>query len=619
MPVVSATESILEAVERFSQSPMTTRRRLNAVYEEGGERFLEACLPLLRDFSDTPGGRFLVTFLLSKDLLAPLLLEPSALTLEQAVPLLRLARRVDPLFDAMLLRDQSAGASATALARILEILVASSSSSRLLPMLVQMTRHPDPHVRSKAALLYGRNSQDAKWVRRKLDSPDGRTRANAVESLWGETSDAAKEIFRLAAANDNRRTMGNGLYGLYLAGDPEAIPKMIGAAEAGPSDARLTALWAISETGDQRFLPWLADAMGKLDAKLRPRIFQAIRRIRQKRDRAAETGALTVFPESARIDGGRRLVRFSVLDARREAALGDRLLATHVAVYENNALVLNYTMSPAVARERLPLTVAMPHVPPESVLGQALAAAAEIPIALKRPGDDWAAVRYRVKESVEQDPSRPERVRESPAAEVPETASPQSPEDAGPPAEAVPVPVPAPAPLPAPPDPEEAFVESWGAPGPLAAAATLDDLPARFPAGRHLLLIAADPPPLISAEATLAAAKSSGAVVHTALLETASRERLDELETLARETGGVAVRYPAPAELGRAIETILVRAMGVYEIAYSREGEVPAEASVKLQLCSPRGVGEIVLRIETPASPPPASETSAEEASTLEA
>lgn len=609
MPVVSATESILEAVEKFSQSPMTTRRRLNAVYEEGGERFLEACLPLLRDFSDSPGRRFLVTFLLSKDLLAPLLLEPNALTLEQAVPLLRLARRVDPLFDAMLLRDQSAGASATALARILEILVASSSSSRLLPMLVQMTRHPDPHVRSKAALLYGRNSQDAKWVRRKLDSADGRTRANAVESLWGETSDAAKEIFRLAAANENRRTMGNGLYGLYLAGDPDSIPKMIAAAEAGPSDARLTALWAISETGDQRFLPWLADAMGKLDAKLRPRIFQAIRRIRQKRDQAAAAGSLTVIPEFARVEGGRRTIRFSVLDAsRREAVLGDRLLATHAAVYENNALILDYTLSAAVARERLPLTVAMPHVPAASELGLALAAAAETPLALKRPGDDWAAVRYRVKESAEeekrQDPAPPAEAAPPPVEGMANDASPAPPSPEAPKVEAPP-----------PPNPEEAFVESWRDPGPLAAAAlTLDDLLAHIPAGRDLLLIAADPPPLASAEATLAAVKSSGAVVHTALLETSSPESLAELETLARETGGVAARYLNLQELHRAIETILVRAMGVYRIVYNRDGEPPAGASVKLQLCSPRGVGEIVLPFESPA---PA--TSSGEASTLEA
>ena len=130
------------------------------------------------------------------------------------------------------------------------------------------------------------------------------------------------------------RLVGNGLYGLYLIGDTASIRTAFDLAENQSPVVRPTAIWFMGQTGDPRFLPWLVEAMGTSDNRLRSRIFQAIRQIRERRAQAAAAGKLRLHILSAALASKReRVVRFVVAGDGRPAIR--RLLATQVLVTES--------------------------------------------------------------------------------------------------------------------------------------------------------------------------------------------------------------------------------------------------------------------------------------------
>jgi HEAT repeat protein len=151
--------------------------------------------------------------------------------------------------------------------RVLWLLDKVSDCSRVTPYLIQLTRHPGSEVRSKSALLLGRGNLNMGRLKQFLGSEDGRTRANAVESLWGLNSPQARDLFNGAASDPNRRVAVNALVGLCKAGDRTAHSKLMRLAGSEDPLSRLAASWAMGQVGDPEFITTL-EALAQDDNKV---------------------------------------------------------------------------------------------------------------------------------------------------------------------------------------------------------------------------------------------------------------------------------------------------------------------------------------------------------------
>jgi HEAT repeat protein len=196
----------------------------------------------------------------SGSLLAELFMNPQVWSLEAAVALAKKLQAVEPRLDLRLVRqvlgkvgsvDSIAKDDAL---RLLGLIDAISDCSVLASYLIQFQRHPNDRVRSKAALMLGRSNSNPGRVESLLASDDDRIRANAVESLWGQSSKPARQLFLSAARDSSGRVVANALLGLFRAGDKNALARLGQLANASDPMMRCSGAWAMGETGDQRFV-----------------------------------------------------------------------------------------------------------------------------------------------------------------------------------------------------------------------------------------------------------------------------------------------------------------------------------------------------------------------------
>jgi hypothetical protein len=315
MPV--AAECIPEILDTYERDPAETLRRLDDIFQqqEAWKSAGEAVSLALR----SRGAEFFVAHLMRRGEFFPLILNPQVLSADEATAALKMAMLIEPGCDVVHLHALlHAPHSAEALTRLIDLASRVRLSGRLRPVLDQLLRHENPFLSSKAELLLKRLDQTEKALKQRLRDPDPRTQADAVESLWGETTPESQEIFLRAINGTSDRLVGNGLYGLYLMGNTASIRTAFDLAENQSPVIRPTAIWFMGQTGDPRFLPWLVEAMGTSDNRLRSRIFQAIRQIRERRAQAAAAGRLRLHILSAALAGKRqRVVRLVIAGDRR--------------------------------------------------------------------------------------------------------------------------------------------------------------------------------------------------------------------------------------------------------------------------------------------------------------
>jgi HEAT repeat protein len=170
--------------------------------------------------------------------------------------------------------------------RLMEIMVAISSFPRILPALMRMARHPDPHVRSKAVLMIGRGNPGAGWLQNRFAEPDPRIRANTVEALWGTDTAEVRGVLIAAAQDDNNRVAGNALLALYTLGESTAEPELRKMAGSQFPAFRATSAWVMGEIAEPRFAAVLARLVGDPSPMVRKRAFSALGKI-AARTRAA--------------------------------------------------------------------------------------------------------------------------------------------------------------------------------------------------------------------------------------------------------------------------------------------------------------------------------------------
>jgi len=373
--------AIAEAILLAERNHLGARRQLAEAFERDQCGFASACAEQILASPERTGAQVALAFLIGKGQLDDILLN-GRLTAEQGGQLLRLARRIDPSIEVSLLRSCDPDNDPDSLLRLMEILVRASHEKLILEILTRLGRHENPYIRSKAELLRGRIEQNYERIEARLADPDYRIAANAVESLWGQRGERAERIFRLALNHPQNRVQGNGAVGLYRAGKPEALPFLLAMAEHPDPAFRATAFKAMEFTGDVRFLPRLADWMGKAPAPERRRIFQAIRSIRETRQRVLAAGQLQIcISRAARSPNGQHRIRFSVIDRRTSQILTDEdILGTSVVLVADGQPLLDYELESRHPRNPAAIQVLLPTARDNSL--PALDA-------LSRPSDCW--------------------------------------------------------------------------------------------------------------------------------------------------------------------------------------------------------------------------------------
>lgn len=220
------------------------------------------------------------------------------LSLSQAIDLARATVPTYPLFDVQLAQQIPTMQNPTSLLqgakalRALEVLDAISPGNRLVVALAALMQAPGEKIRSKAALLLGRRVQSIDWPQLCSREPDPRVRANILEALWGSASPNAIEIFRQALGDPEPRIAANAALGVYKH-DPKEGGRLLTALQRhSDSRFRCSALWAIAQTGDAKFLPTLRGSLQDEDPRKRSIAVRGLMTLRKAAP--SESAAATV-------------------------------------------------------------------------------------------------------------------------------------------------------------------------------------------------------------------------------------------------------------------------------------------------------------------------------------
>ena len=268
------------------------RRRSRGLAEEDWSSLHAAAIRALANEEQSAGRRELVGLLIDRGLLIDALCDLS-LSRTQALALGRTAAAIDPMTDVLLARflagkeSAEGGLHAKELARLMEILAEISGGVRILPFLKRMTRHPNPHVRSKAVLMIGRVAPAQGGVRDRLAEADPGVRANMIEAIGETDSEDAHALLLAAAQDSNNRVAGNALLALYRLGDASVEPALRKMAEHEVYLFRASCAWVIGEIADPRFAGILARMVGDPEQPVRRRAFAALGKIAAARKAGA--------------------------------------------------------------------------------------------------------------------------------------------------------------------------------------------------------------------------------------------------------------------------------------------------------------------------------------------
>lgn len=378
---------------------MVATKAIRALLEADKERFYPHAFQAIRTFDGSAGVLFLVGLMLERGLLLRALCEPAlpdqrvhgviqALLGEDAGSDLALVKAV--VEDAQSNQPQVAG---KALLRVLNHLEKLVDARRVAPRLLPLLRHPDAKLRSKAVRIIGRCGRNTQWVARQLADPDPRTRANAIEALWGIDDHESRELLRSAAGDSNNRIAGNALLGLYRMGDSSAIGELRKMAAHREALFRLTAAWAMGETGDARFHDALKALTDDADPQTRKRAAASLDRL-DAEVASPERGLpwrLAAF--RGPLEPGESESRLRVTVQCTDGTEPPPILATQFWVFEDKTPVLDYRVERLEVPTQLVfafLIPVMPEGPEAPIVNAALRA-----LAWKRPQDAWAAVRYK--------------------------------------------------------------------------------------------------------------------------------------------------------------------------------------------------------------------------------
>ena len=303
----------------FESNRVVAARTMRELREKDPGGFTAAALQALKDCANGAGTRYLLSVLLTQPDGLQILFHPEAFSPEQAGELLTQARQLDPQIEVKLARVLAATPAQTEeqtnfATRVLEVLGRRGDPATILPALRQLLQSPNGRVRSKAALLIGRVTRNPQWARLHDTQKDQRVVANAIESLWGLDSEAAKVAFREAADDPRNRVAGNGAVGLYMAGEPRSIQLVFQFSKGRDPLFRATAAWCMGRTRDPRFVQRLQVLTEDVDAMVRQAAFRAQAEIAERISQLAQIGKLTLQIRAPKFSKGEHSMHVLVGD-----------------------------------------------------------------------------------------------------------------------------------------------------------------------------------------------------------------------------------------------------------------------------------------------------------------
>jgi hypothetical protein len=341
------TDLLRTLATNFGANSVLAAKAIREMYVADPVGFPPAVAELLQSGPELPGTSYLMAILLGEPDWLRTVCDPKSYSLQQSLDLVRRARKLDATTELKLAKmlaslnldreDDSKFA-----ARVLEVLERSPDPSTALPALRQLSQSRNAHIRSKAALLIGRINRNPQWAEQSETETDPRVAGNAVESLWGLSTPAAREAFFHAALQEHHRISANGMIGLYLMGDETSLPFLFHLSESEKPLGRAAAVWAMGHLEDPRFLPRLSKMMSDPDETIRKGAFKSVGRVRQKMIKMRDAGALRVQLSDVECRGGSHRVRFLVL---KDDQLVKGLDARQFVVWNGPAVVEEFSAS----------------------------------------------------------------------------------------------------------------------------------------------------------------------------------------------------------------------------------------------------------------------------------
>lgn len=386
----------------FVHEGATDKASLERLLQANPDEFCHAAVSMLVDAESSAGFRYLVHLLLKHGLLIKALADTENCGLAEAVSIVKSVVQIGSSVEGELEKRLSAllqqGPSSLVTARIFRLMQLLSEISKNCFLLFQseLISYPDPMVRASAVLLIGRAGKNADLMGRMLLDPDPRVQANAVEALWIFPKDSCKPMLFTAAKSKHHRVAGNAAVGLYRIAEIRSVGLLLEMAQHKEQAFRLTAIWAMGDTGDPRFVPILTEIYRKCVGAERVASLRALSRIRSRS--LARNAGPAIEIRIARAETGRGNFRHVVLklSSARDVEL-HTLKPTDFAISEGGALVCDYSVS--VPNESVLLLAGfvtpriLSEVDPYRV---AIMNAIGGCIPLKRPEDIWRIERYTV-------------------------------------------------------------------------------------------------------------------------------------------------------------------------------------------------------------------------------
>ena len=279
-------------IGQFDLSPFAISRALRQLRELEPIPFQEAALGAIAGLPESSGTRFIATLVILNEPVLELIVNPAAFEAERARRIVQAIRRTDSQTEAKLLRLISANPARplpqAVTDRILDIVDSVSEGPRLVPVLMQIYRSANAHLRARLALSIGRHHRNKDWLEDRMRDIDPRVRANAVEANWNQTDDAALTLFNSALRDPHHRVVGNGAVGLYNVGDIRSL-RVFGELLGHPEPSwRATGLWVVGHLHELRFQSRVEALAGDSDLCVRRAYTVASAQLKRIADLRAE-------------------------------------------------------------------------------------------------------------------------------------------------------------------------------------------------------------------------------------------------------------------------------------------------------------------------------------------
>ena len=386
----------------FVQEGNTDKASLQRMLDSDPEEFCRASITLLANAEPSTGYRYLVHLLLKHGLLIKSLADTENCRLEEAVTIVKSLTQIGSSVETELERRLSAmlqqppsPAVSVRIHRLMELLSEISKNCFLL-FQSELIAYSDPSVRASAVLLIGRVGKNADLMGRMLLDPDPRVQANAVEALSFLKEDACKPMLLTAAKSKHNRVAGNAVLGLYRISELRSISMLLDMAQNRDVEFRTSAIWAMGETGDPRFVPALTEIYKTCTGGERVESLRSLARIRNKTLARSANSPIEIRIARAETlpDQSRHLVlKFSSGQITEVPSLKP----TDFAIWEGGALVHDFTVTTPNSSVLLATGFVVPRIlsavdPYRLAITDALSRT----LPFKRPDDIWRIDRYTV-------------------------------------------------------------------------------------------------------------------------------------------------------------------------------------------------------------------------------